>query len=127
MVTDDIDPPIPSEMIKSSKNSKEEDTSFKIERQREITLEVHTKGSTSTPVTYSLVQAENSGQNYICLETSEGKVVVDVTVFQKYDAKPTMNAAKPRINHARKSMDTSKISRPKIKKYTGTKHISHKC
>ena len=32
MVTDDIDPTIPSEMIKISKNSKEEDTSFKIER-----------------------------------------------------------------------------------------------
>ena len=71
-----------------------------------------------------MVQVENSGQNYICLETSEGKVVVDVTVFQKYDAKPRMNAAKPGINHAHKYMDTSKISRPKIKKYTRTKHMA---
>lgn len=118
-VTDDIDPTMPSEMIKSSKHSEVEDTSSKTEKQREIMLEVPTKGSTSTPVTYSLVQAENSGQIYICSETSEGKVVVDGTVLQKYDAKPKMDAAKPGINRARKYLDTSKTSGPKIKEYTG--------
>lgn len=111
-VTGDIDPTMPSEMIKSSKHSEVEDTTSKIERQREITLEVPTKGSTSTPETYSLVNAENPGQMYICSETSEGKVSVDGTVFQKYDAKP-------RINSNRKYLDTSKSSKPKIKEYSG--------
>ena len=90
-------------------------------------MEVAANGSVTAPKSYSLNMSNEIIPMYIFSETSEGKVVVDVTVFQKYDAKPRMNAAKPRINNACKYMDTSKISRPKIKKYTGMKHIGHKC
>jgi len=111
-VTGDIlqDPTMPPEMIKSLKQSEVEED--KSSRHREITMELPKNGSQTTSDIYSLVHTDIPGSMYICTETSEGKVVIDGAVYQKYDAKPS-------LNRLRKYVDTSKGSGPKLKEYTG--------